>query len=295
MKYFYLFCSCWVFYLPGNYLFASENIKSSEQMATATLVNEVAKGVELIKANVKSHKYKLLRTNVDQITTAARKNNQALQLLLQLFESNLNNVPVTNQLLVALTAIKQPEVEQLAQSWANGVQKNKKLLGLEILSSFQISSQKYLALALNVVCNEKDDEIIEAGMAIFPKITLSEAKNVKILNCLALLSKHQNDSIRSNSLFLVSHYAKNMTQLSSVVDALNHPEPDDRISAVMALEQSTVIDPMLKELLISKMLDADARSDIRSIAASALKRFSLNKIETKQLETFKLKQDTNGL
>jgi len=272
------------------------NIKVAKANAannSTSAVQTVNQGVEFIITQGSSFDFKAIRKISGEIAHAAQGNTQALAQLISLFKQNLKNVTVTNRLLVILASIKQAEVERVGQALAQSASYNEKLLGLELLSNLQLSSAETFTLSADIVCNSKDIALITEAMAVLANIDYSLKNSQKILKCLGSASQHQDDAIRSNSLFLIARYAQNTAELRPVITALTSPDPDDRISAMMALQQSKVVGSELKSILLATMSDKQFSWDVRSIAAEALARFDLTQTEQLQLSAFKQSQQNN--
>lgn len=221
----------------------------------------------------------------------AKQNSLALENLISLFEENLDNQSVKDELMDVLSAIKDPEVEALGMKLARSGEHKQIIDGVNLLSQLSIPNEETLALMIQLVSeNPTSADILLPAIHAMPIIPVPEEKRSEILGELSGLSQHESEGVRSESIFAISQWAKNEQQLTPIIQALQSETADDKISAVMALGKSPVVSTNLKEILLARMMDENELWEVRSIASDALKRFNLTGSEYSEYKHFKEKQ-----
>lgn len=192
-----------------------------------------------------------------------------------------------------LSQIRDPEVEQMAQQMALSGDPNSVKAGLEVLGGLQIPSEETLAITNEIIRQTSNDpEIIRSAVHAMPVIPLSDEESSEVIEDLSYLAdNHDDEGVRSNSIFKIAEWAKTYEDLEPLIRALSPTRStDDRISAAMALAQTTVIDTRLKDVFISRMVDDNELWEIRRYSAEGLNRFSLTASEFQLLEQFRGEQ-----
>ncbi len=222
-------------------------------------IEDIASALLLIAALSGSGNFEGVAQAKQQLLMMAQSDDRLLGELVQSFkdlEINDDNPQVKQALMQVLASIKDPQVENLAQDLAISDNRSKQLDGLELLSQLNIASEQSLDIAMTALSQSPGDpELLQSAMQAIPKMTISAEKNAEVINQLTELSKHENESVRSASLFLIAQQAKNNEQLSPLYNALNSKTVDEKISAIMAIEQSLVVSPELKGILLKRVAD----------------------------------------
>jgi len=228
------------------------------------------------------------------ILNRSKQDPSTLNDLISLYEANLDNQLIKNELIDVLGAIKDPEVEQLGMKLARSSDQATIIEGLDLLGQLSIPSNETLELTVQLLLqNQTDPNIILPAIHAMPTITISGNKRAEILQVLSGLSQHESEGVRSEALFAISKWAKTDQQLNPLIQALDSESTDNRISAIMAIQKSTVVSVSLKEILLARMTDNNELWEIRSIAAEALERFDLSDAEYADYKEFKEKQATD--
>lgn len=231
-------------------------------------------------------------TNINNIKQSllnlAKEDTESLNNLINLFEENSNNPSLKTELMDILSTIKDPEVEQLGYKLIESGLHDQIIDGLDLLGQLAIPNDKTLEVTTQLILTSQADvDIILPAIHAMPILPVSSEKRTIILSALSNLSQHNDIGVRSESLLSISQWAKNEQQLSPVIQALQSDTTDDKISAMMALENSPVVSENLKSILLSRMLDNKELWEIRSMAANSLKRFNLSDSEYLAYKDFK--------
>ena len=107
---------------------------------------------------------------------------------------------------------------------------------------------------------------------------------------MSALSQYTYGAVRSEGIFAITKWAKNEQELENVVKALGSDVEDDRISAAMALENSSIVSDVLKNALLVKMKDKAELMEVRVFVANSLKRFDLSNSESSEYTNFRKEQ-----
>lgn len=182
-------------------------------------------------------------------------------------------------LLSILAEVKQPQVEDLALELSRSSDSRVQTVGLDLLARLGLPSEEAFALTSNLLANDqRDPEVLRSALHAMPEMTLPPAQLDSTVARLTELSRnHPDDGVRSESLFKLARMAKDQQDLAPVMEALApQREVDDRISAAMALKDSTVSGDQLRDTLVARMSDPEELWEIRYYAAETLQRFRLS-------------------
>lgn len=244
--------------------------------------------LQLLPELIANKNFKAIAKFKQQLLNLAKKDSAVLDEVLLALQENLNNEDVKYELLQVLSQIKDPKVETLAQNLALSNNRDDKLTGLDLLANVGVPNKETLDIAFNSLQDSTGDpQILQSAMRAMPNMLISSEKNREILNQLEELSHHQDESVRSESLFAIAKQAKRPEQLTPLVNAMQSGSIDERISAVMAIEKSTVTGDQLKSVLLTEVQRAQSLPEVRAMAASSLQRFDLSTSEISILESYR--------
>ena len=250
-------------------------------------INEL---VRLVNADG-AYDFKGVNILKQDLLNLAKNDKAALDELLVAYADNLNNDRVQDLLFQVVSEVKDPKVEALATELALSSDRDERIAGFDLLGELQIPSEKNLELSMQALEQEQNDkELVLSALHALPKISLSQEDNAEVVGLLSELATNDNEAIRSESLIGIASWAKTQEELGAVVQALDSKTVDDRISAAMALEQSTVVGDDLKLSLLAKIEDDNEVWEVRSMSANALERFDLSSSEFASLQEYKKKQ-----
>lgn len=257
-------------------------------------IDGITDGVNLLNQLISSGNMSEIAEIKQQLMNIAKKDDAALDALIESFKNNMMNSEISEELIQVLGSIQDPRVESMALDLVSMQDRNTQLNGLSLLGQLDMPSEATLDVVFTTIQQYNNDpEMLESAMHAMPKVMISSEKNAEILMELSELSSHKNASVRSASLFLISQQAKNGEQLSPIISALKSADADDKISAVLAIEQSHVVDANIKNILLERMGDENELPEVRAIAANSLKRFNLDELELSSIHEFRENQQWN--
>ena len=222
----------------------------------------------------------------------ASNDSLALQGLIDTFSADPASA-LGKQLGSLLAEIKDPEVEAMAQQMVRSGGVDQMKAGLEVLSGLGIPSEETLHLTQQIINQPTaDPDLLMGAISAMPVMPVTQQETAEVIGGLARLAdQHPNDGVRSNSLFKIAEWAKDGEDLHPVMQALDkNREPDDRISAAMALAQSTVATDEVRSAALARMTDPSELWEVRRYSAEALQRFKLSGQEHQLLESFRREQ-----
>lgn len=235
-----------------------------------------------------AEKYAKIQSMMQALLTKAKANSSTLRGLLDAYSESPSS-HMGNRLQSILAEIQDPEVESLALDMAKSTEPSQKLAGLDLLGRLGIPSEQTFDAASDVIyTNNSSPEIMMAALNALPKLTLPDAEHNKVIQDLStLVQSNEHEGVRSSSLFSIGKWAKDADDLQVVMTTLsNEGSADSRISAAMALSESSVIDPSLQELFVSRMSDPQELWEIRRMSAESLQRFKLSGEEYAAYQAF---------
>jgi len=216
----------------------------------------------------------------EQLLQLALKNPDALNKLILSLRDNALDPILSEHLVSILSEIKDPEVEQLGYDLSLSNNKYEQLIGLQLLGDLKIPNEKTVSIMQDIInSNQNDPDLLLPAMHAMNAVFLPKNKTDKIMQTLQALTIHDNESIRSESLFALGKWAKTEEHFTPIVNALESSTPDDRASAAMVIESSTYTSESLKNKLLNVLQDESELSHVRAMSANALKRFELNENE----------------
>ncbi len=238
--------------------------------------------------------YQMIGVVQQKLLNTVKQDTQALEYLISAVKRHSRNALIKAQLIQVLSDVPTPEVEQFAKQLVATNDRENQIMGLNLLGDLGISNIDNLNLASSILLESQDDpKILLSALHALPKVNLPEQENIQIVNILSLLTDNRDDAVRSASLLKIPQWAKTEQQLEPVIQSLYSDVADDKISAAMALEQSSVVGERLKNSLLEKMSDNNELWEVRSMSANALSRFSLSEDEFADVERFRQQQMGN--
>lgn len=225
-----------------------------------------------------------------QLLDAAASDSAVLQQVIDTYRSDPGG-PGARELAHVLGEIRDPKVELLAQELANSGDRSERIKGLDLLGKLQIGNEENYQIAVsNMQANPDDAELVVFALHALPKIARSKSQNQQLMTTLSDLSRHADGGVRSASIFKLGQWAKTAEDVRPLIDTLSSDAKDDRISAAMAIQGSTVSSPQLRDALIERVSDSEELWEVRTMAADSLARFSLEDDQFEQLSQFRREQ-----
>jgi hypothetical protein len=219
----------------------------------------------------------------------ASTDTKALQGILTEFEADPSS-QIGQRLTQLLMELKDPEVEQTAQQMAVSDDPDQAKAGLNLLGGLKIQNKETLEITKQILQQATaDPDVLMNAIYAMPVMSLAPQETEAVISNLAnLAEQHENAGVRSSSLSKIAEWAKDADDLWPVIQALDvSRSQDDRISAVMAISKSTVVDDALCSTLIEHMMDTNELWEIRRYSAESLKRFKLNSQDYELLKQFR--------
>ncbi|MGI0116383.1 hypothetical protein [Zooshikella sp. RANM57] len=217
----------------------------------------------------------------------AEKDSSALSSIIDNYKLEPNS-EMGSLLQTVLAEIKDPQVETAAFDLAKSGQVEEQLAGLDLLARLDIPSKKTYKLTTGILSSNDNPDILMAALNAMPVITLPEHESQQTIQQLTSLATANTDSgVRSASIFKVGQWAKDENDLSPIVGILNKSKnPDDRISAMMAIQESRIVSNQLRETLTQLIVNDQELWEIRRMAAESLNRYKLSPKEYAAYQAF---------
>lgn len=234
-----------LFALHVTFPLSANNAKSEYQNDLSLLLN---------KAN--SHDYQDInqaRQLAANLNAAARQSNEVLSLLIKSMEQSSQNKALAKYLLPELASNRSERVTNLAFSLIESNNTSDKLIAIELFSSrthyTSNAKTKLINNIINLLTNNEDDQVVDSLLVSLQTLNITESYQSKMINAAQPYCSSTNESIRSNSYFVIAKYAQNSQQLKCVISALDHEVQSDKNSAMMALTKTSIKDDMIYDAL----------------------------------------------
>jgi len=180
-----------------------------------------------------------------------------------------------------------PAVEGLGLAMVVDGERQKVLAGLDLLSELGIPNRNTFVPVLQLMENEQDDtEILTKSVQSIRPMPLPPAENARLLARLGQLTTHADQGLRVESLFATARWAKSPEAIAPVVAALSSEHREDRLSAAMALKESTQVSDEMREGLVALMQNTDEEWFLRRMAFDSLQRFELGENDFSAVSQF---------
>ncbi|MBU2705038.1 hypothetical protein KCM76_03540 [Zooshikella marina] len=187
-----------------------------------------------------------------------------------------------------LAEIKDPEVEAAAIDLVKSGGLENQIAGLDLLAQLNIPSESTYNLTRDILAANDNPEVLMSALNAMPVIPLPAQDAQEAMQQLSTLARSSADSgVRSASIFKIGQWAKDEHDLSPVVGILQKSnDPDDRISAIMAIQESNVVSDQLRYTLAQLMSNKKELWEVRRMAAESLTRFKMSSKEYAAYQTF---------
>ena len=226
----------------------------------------------------------------DELTVNASTDTTLREQLIALVRSD----PTHEMARFALNAIARLDLQDvidLAVELAQSADRDTTLAGLNLLSELKPETDQALVVAEQALNTFRYDyEVMVAAIEALPSEEIRTTTGARVLSSLNELISNEDDGVRSASIFAIADRAADSAELASVVQILTSEDPNDRISAALALESSDISTEDLRDPLVSRMIDVDELWEVRRIAADSLVRFNLTEDQKSQLAFFREEQ-----
>lgn len=227
----------------------------------------------------------------DEIEITASINSDILDRLINLIRTDPSS-KIAGFATTIMMRLVRPETHQLGLELVEMADRSAVVTGLDLLSSTsRIRDDKALAAAQGAMAAYPEDgEVLLLAIDVVSHTATASTNRPVVLDSLRTLSTNQDDAVRQASLFAISKLSTDSDSMMSVIQALDSEIPDDRVSAVMAIQQSEVVSDDIKDALLNKMTDENELWEIRRIAADSLVRFDLTDDQAVLLGQFRGEQ-----
>jgi hypothetical protein len=191
-----------------------------------------------------------------------------------------------------LDQLARSDVVELGIELAQSSDRSAILKGLDILGQ-QSSGGVYLLQVTAPLLDQfrSDGEVLVEALHVISTASSDATTNGRVLMSLNELATHEDGSVRSASLFEISRRAHDGNELGIVIRSLQNDDPEDRISAAMALQQTKDTSKTLQDALLMRLTDQKELWEVRRIAADTLNRFSLSEEPASLLAQFRKEQE----
>ena len=241
-------------------------------------VESVTEGIDTLQNLISLGDQKSISEVKQQLLNLAKRDDIALKQLLLSLSDNLSNELLKDEVLQMVGSIRDPQVENYAQSLVKLGTRQQQLAGLEIIGRLGLANEESLDLAFSALQNNQDDpETLQMAMYAMPAVTVASEKNAIILSRLSELAAHPDESVRSASILQVAKHAKTSEQLAPLFELFDSGSIDDKISVAMAIEQSHIVGERLKSVLIKNVTNRNELPEVLGNGSKCTQSFRFNR------------------
>jgi len=186
-----------------------------------------------------------------------------------------------------LGTIRHPAVEGLGLALVANGEREQVIAGLDLIAELGIPNRNTFVPILQLMEQEDIDiEILSKSVQSLRPMALPQAESDRLLARLGELTRHENLGVRIESLFATARWAKSGTAVAPVVDALDSEIHEERVSAMMALKESTQVSEPMRGALLGILADTEEEWFLRRMAFDSLQRFELAEQDFLAVERF---------
>lgn len=187
-----------------------------------------------------------------------------------------------------LGTIQDPAVEGLGLALVSEGKRDLVVAGLDLLGELGIPNRNTFVPILELMeVEEIDADVLTKSMQAIRPMPLPRSETERLMARLGELTQHENLGVRIDSLFATARWAKSGASISPVVDALASDNQQERISAAMALKESSVVSDAMGEKLLGIMDDPEEEWFLRRMAFDSLQRFDLSNEDFMAVDKFR--------
>ena len=196
-----------------------------------------------------------------------------------LAEYRYNTDPERAKRLAALIGkLKDPKILATATELAYSSDPQSKKNGLELLSRIQPHNSEARDISIELLGIESDPDFLVSTMNVLatPGTNASDAQKQLLLDNMALLSTHQEESVRAHSIALLGRWAKDdLAVTNTLTAALSDSSAHVRARAASALNGTGNSSDQVIYGLLAVLENPDEVKTTRQTAMLALQRLSL--------------------
>ena len=214
----------------------------------------------------------------DKLRAAAQADPKALRALVQRFEAERD--PAARAMLKAvLSGLPSAEVIALSSRLAVSGSAAQRQEGFAMLKQLSQNSPDVRNLIKQALASEQSPAVLGEALAALTPTVVAAPEAQAIVDQLNELSRHQDPSVRSQSILQLAQWDKTGGAEGRINSSLSDPSVEVRQAAVTAIAESGSRSEDTKTALLQVLRNAGESAQVKDGALYALQRFSLSKAE----------------
>jgi len=169
-----------------------------------------------------------------------------------------------------------------------------RLAGLELLQQMGIENSKTLDVALNIVTEESDSQLINSALDTLQFQTVSSAQSNEVRDTILPRLSDNDPEIRRRSVIAYSDWVTNPDAVAPVIGALDDPSVDVRVGAAYAMSKVAAKSTAMRDALVRKLDDEEEDWQVREQAWHALEQHEMDEATIQIYAEFKDQLDAQG-
>jgi hypothetical protein len=214
----------------------------------------------------------------EKLLAAAQADPAALRTLIGRLEAERD--PAAREMLKSvLSNIPSPEVIALSEKLAVSGNAAQRQDGFEMLKQLSLTSPEVRNLVRQALASEQSPAVLKEAVAALTPTMVAAPEAEAIVAQLNELSRHQDASVRSQSILQMAQWDKTGNAVGRINSALSDPSAEVRQAAVAAIAETASRSEDTKNALMQVVRNANESAEVKDGALFALQRFSLSKAE----------------
>jgi len=230
----------------------------------------------------------------DQLTQMIAEDPLANEQVLQAYLHNPHS-PLGENLKLILGEFRDENIESAAFAMtAPGNDPQDRLAGLELLQQMGVESGETLDVALTIINQESDVQLVGAALDTLQRQVVSPAKNREIRESILPLLADSDAETRRKSVIAYSDWVSTSDNANPIVAALDDPSVDVRAGAAFALGKVPTKSTNMRNALVQRVGDSNEDWAVREQAWFALADHEMDETSHQVYAEFKAQLDQQG-
>jgi len=268
---------------------------SAEAIAAEEVQYEdVVQGIDAVLADVQMQALtngELTEATREQLYQSLTQDPLSSERVLQTYLANPHSA-AGEALRMVLGDFKDANIEAAALAMTSSANDIKdRLAGLELLQQMGLENSATIDVALNIIAEGSDPELIGSALDTLQHQVVSPEQNRQVMAAIESSLNSENADVRRRGVIAYSDWVASADSVSLVIAAMDDPAVDVRAGAAFAMSKVKSSTPEIREALIRKVSDPEEDWTVREQAWHALERQELDEKGHEVYAEFKAQRD----
>lgn len=279
------------------------NVAQIEQDSAADIAAEeidlatAAQDVDQLLTNVlfqSSTEYGVTDATRDQLTLLVGEDPIANERVLEAYLADPHSSS-GEMLALVLSEFKDANIEAAALQLTNPANDARdRLAGIEMLQRMGIENKETLQVALQIVNEESDTQLVNAALDTLQHQAVATTQNLAIRETILPRLDDADPEVRRRSVIAYSDWVNNADAAAPIIQALEDPSVDVRVGAAFAMSKVNAKSIEMRDALVQKLNDDEENWEVREQAWHALETHDMDEVSYQAYADFEALRATYG-